>query len=276
MASFPHPLLPEVQGELDYQTIHATIKFLQANSRAIDTHLGGGTLGHLWIIILDAAYAMIATTTADGPTLWVTPPAPGRAPAATDGTAAQISAARHLWEEDVQTYRTCTSVQHTLKKQIISVFEPMYLYILNDNMVGYANISARYMLDNLFETFGNITAVDLEINFEHMRRAWDPQQPVESLFKQIQDCADYSEAGGVLIGHLQQINVGCTKIFATGHFMSACRRWNKKATVEKLGRTSNRISPLLTVNTSKCRDNLQPWPVTTQQMPPSLTMKPPL
>jgi hypothetical protein len=83
-----------------------------------------------------------------------------------------------------------------LKKQIISVFEPMYLDIMNDNMVGYVNISARDMLDHLFETYGKITAVDLEINFEHMRRAWDPHQPVETLFKQIQDCADYSEAGG--------------------------------------------------------------------------------
>jgi hypothetical protein len=63
-------------------------------------------------------------------------------------------------------------------------------------MVGFANIYARYMLEHLFGTYGNITAVDLEINFEHMRRAWDPQQPVESLFKQIQYCADYSEAGG--------------------------------------------------------------------------------
>jgi hypothetical protein len=97
----------------------------------------------------------------------------------------------------------------------------------------YANISARDMLDHLFETYGNITAVDLEINFEHMRQAWDPQQPVESLFKQIQECADYSEAGGVLIGHPQQINVGYAKIFATGHFMSACRRWNEKHTIEK-------------------------------------------
>jgi hypothetical protein len=83
----------------------------------------------------------------------------------------------------VQTYRTCTSVQKALKKHIIGVFEPMYLEILNDNMVGYVNISARDILDHLFETYGNITAVDLEINFEHMRRAWDPQQPVESLFK---------------------------------------------------------------------------------------------
>jgi hypothetical protein len=124
-------------------------------------------------------------------------------------------------------------VQQALKKQIISVFEPMYLDILNDNMVVYANISARDMLDHLFETYGNITAVDLEINFEHMHRAWDTQQPDDSLFKQIQDCADYSEAGGVLLGHPQQINVGYAKIFATGHFMIACHRWNEKHAIEK-------------------------------------------
>jgi hypothetical protein len=143
ITSFPKSVLPAVQGEPDYQTIHAIRKFLQANSRAIDTHLGGGTLGHLGLIILDASYTIIAPKTNDEPSLWITPPAPGRTPATTDGTAAQNSAARHIWEEDVQTYRTCTSVQQALKKQIISVFEPMYLDILNDSMVGYANISAR-------------------------------------------------------------------------------------------------------------------------------------
>jgi hypothetical protein len=50
---------------------------------------------------------------------------------------------------------------------------------------------------------------------------------VETLFKQIQYCADLSEAGGLLIGHPEKINVGYANIFATGNFMSACRRWNK-------------------------------------------------
>jgi hypothetical protein len=109
----------------------------------------------------------------------------------------------------------------------------MYLDILNDNMVGYANISARDMLDHLFETYSNITAVNLEINFEHMRRALDPQQPVETLFKQIQDCADYAEAGVVPIGPAQQINVGYAHIFATCHFMSACLRWNETPAADK-------------------------------------------
>jgi hypothetical protein len=149
------------------------------------------------------------------------------------GTAAQLSAARHVWEEAVLTFRTFNTVQQALKKQIITVFEPMYLDILNDDMVGFENISAREMLDHLFMTYGNITTVDLEHNFEQLRRAWDPQQPVDSLFKQIQDYANFSEDGGVIIGHPQQINVGYAKIFATGYFMSACRRWNEKPTIEK-------------------------------------------
>jgi hypothetical protein len=116
IASLPHPVIPTVQGKPDYQTIHAIRKSLQANSRATDTHLGGGALGQLRLIVSDAYYAMITPETDDGPTLWISPQAPGRAPANTDGTAAQISATHHVWEEDVQTYRTYTSVQQALKK----------------------------------------------------------------------------------------------------------------------------------------------------------------
>jgi hypothetical protein len=101
ISSFPHPVLPTVQGEPNHQIIHCTRKFLQANSGAIDTHLGGGTLGHQGLIISDASYAVIAPTTDYGPTPWIIPQAPTRAPATTDGTSAQISAARHIWEEYV-------------------------------------------------------------------------------------------------------------------------------------------------------------------------------
>jgi hypothetical protein len=100
-------------------------------------------------------------------------------------------------------------------------------------MVAFANITTREMIDHLFLTYGNITAVDLEHNFEQMRKAWDPHQPVETLFKQIQDCAEFSEAGGVSFCHPQQINVEYAKIFATCNFMSACPRWNEKETSDK-------------------------------------------
>jgi hypothetical protein len=49
----------------------------------------------------------------------------------------------------------------------------MYLDVLNDDMVGFAKITARAMLDHLFMAYGNIVAVDLLNNFEQMRHAWD-------------------------------------------------------------------------------------------------------
>jgi hypothetical protein len=79
ISGFPHPVLPTVQEAPDYQTIHATWKFLQANSGEIDTHLGGGTLGLLGLIT-DAPYAMISPTTDAGQKLWISPQAPPGGP----------------------------------------------------------------------------------------------------------------------------------------------------------------------------------------------------
>jgi hypothetical protein len=124
IASLPHPILPTVQGEPDYQTIHAIRKLLQANARAIDTHLGGGALGHLGLIVSDASYVMIDPATEAEPTFWESPSAPRRAPGNTDGTAAQISTARHTWDEAVHTYRTYTYVQQAQKNRLSLFFNP--------------------------------------------------------------------------------------------------------------------------------------------------------
>jgi hypothetical protein len=124
IASFPRPILPTVQDEPDYQTIHAIRKLLQENARAIDTHLGGGVLGHLGLIVSDASYAMITPATEAEPTLWESPSSTGHPPGNTDVMTAQISAARHTCDEAVHTYRTYTSVQQALKNRLSMFFNP--------------------------------------------------------------------------------------------------------------------------------------------------------
>jgi hypothetical protein len=111
------------------------------------------------------------------------------------GTVVALLVEHHSWEKAVSIFRTWTTVEQALKKYI-TAFEPMYLEILNNYMVGFANTTAREMIANLFLSYGSITAVGLDHNWENMRQAWDPQKPAESLFKHIQDCVDYAEAGG--------------------------------------------------------------------------------
>jgi hypothetical protein len=53
----------------------------------------------------------------------------------------------------------------------------MYIEILNDDLVGFANTTSQDMLDHLFLSYVIITAVDIEQNFENIQKAWDPQQP---------------------------------------------------------------------------------------------------
>jgi hypothetical protein len=109
----------------------------------------------------------------------------------------------------------------------------MYIEILNDDLVGFVNTTSRDIIDHLFLSYGSITAVDIEQIFENMRKTWDPQQPVETLFKQIQDCVDFSEARGVAIGEAQKLSSAYSKIFKSGKFNSACRRWDEKLEGDK-------------------------------------------
>jgi hypothetical protein len=174
VASFTHPILPTVQGEPYYHTIHSIIKLLRANARYIETHIGGGVFIHLGIIILIAAYATVAPANP-----WVNPLTPGWGPVEIYGvTTAQLPAEHHLWEKAVVTLRTWNNVEQALQKEIIMAFEKMHLEILNNGMVGFSNTTARDIHEHLFLSYYSITAVDLEHNFENMRKACDPQQPV--------------------------------------------------------------------------------------------------
>jgi hypothetical protein len=214
IASFPNPILPTVQGEPDYHRISSG---------------GGGALGHPGIIVSIATYATVAPSHP-----WVNPESTGGAPnEIVGGTVAALLAERHCWEEAVSIFRTWTTVEQALKKQIITPFDPMYLEIINSDMVGFSNTTARDMSNHLFISYGSITAVDVEHNWGNMRKAWDPHRPVESLFKQIQDCVDYAEAGGITISEAQNLQTAYAKIFATGIFHSACCRWNGRLPAEQ-------------------------------------------
>jgi hypothetical protein len=159
IASSPHPILTTVQWEPDYHTIDSIRKLLRANSRPIESHLGGGALGHLGIIVSIATYAHISTAHP-----WENPESPGGAPKESDrDNAAQLLAEHHRWEEDVVIFRTWTNLEQALEKQIITAFEQ--IEILNNDMVCFTNTTARDMLEQLFLSHGSIPYVDLEHNW---------------------------------------------------------------------------------------------------------------
>jgi hypothetical protein len=85
-----------------------------------------------------------------------------------------------------------------------------------------------------------------------MRKAWDPHQPVETLFKQIQDCVDYAESGGITISEAQKLSTIYIPMFspqATSIVRVAVGM--KEMPLTRLGTTSRSIFRWSTVSTSK-------------------------
>jgi hypothetical protein len=87
------------------------------------------------------------------------------------------------------------------------------------------------MLDHLFLSYGSIIDVELEHNWENMRKAWEPQQPVEPSVFRI--ALSRQKQGGVTISEAQKLQTVYANIFATGIFHIACRRWNDRLPAEQ-------------------------------------------
>ena len=59
---FERANLTPIHGEPTYETVHKLWNKIKANARSVYSHLGGGTHGHLSLVLTAAQYADISTT----------------------------------------------------------------------------------------------------------------------------------------------------------------------------------------------------------------------
>jgi hypothetical protein len=78
-----------------------------------------------------------------------------------------------------------------------------------------------------------IAPTELTQNYERLNTPYDPNQPIETLFQQIQDARAFAVAGGQPYGNAMIINVAYTLIFNTGFFPDACRAKQSRAIAGK-------------------------------------------
>jgi hypothetical protein len=74
-----------------------------------------------------------------------------------------------------------------------------------------------------------IAPTELTQNYERLNTPYDPNQPIEALFRQIQEARSFAVAGGQLYGNALITNVAYTLVFNTGLFPDACRAWQSRA-----------------------------------------------
>jgi hypothetical protein len=71
----------------------------------------------------------------------------------------------------------------------------MYLRKLENRHTGFAAIKSRQIIDHLLNTYGNLTQMDLATNDAFFHTIYDPSQPIESIYMQMEDAMDLAAAG---------------------------------------------------------------------------------
>jgi hypothetical protein len=126
-------------------------------------------------------------------------------------------------------YHTYHTVDQAIKKLIIEAFDGAYLNAFSDEIVGYANCTSLQLLTHLLTYYAMIAPTELTQNYERLNTPYDPNQPIETLFQQIQDARAFAVAGGKPYGASMIVNVAYTLIFNTGLFPNACQAWQSRA-----------------------------------------------
>jgi hypothetical protein len=81
------------------------------------------------------------------------------------------------------------------------------------------------MIQFLFNSYVNITPLQLDTNDKMTKEQWDPSTPTKYLFAKIQEGVDKADAGNAPYTVNQVLAIAFNNMFRTGTMQNPCERW---------------------------------------------------
>ena len=81
------------------------------------------------------------------------------------------------------------------------------------------------MLTHLYANYKRLRPADLQANNTHMRTQYNANQPIETLFGQVEDTITLAAAGQAPYSNSQIVAIAYTLIFNTWLFTDVCQFW---------------------------------------------------
>ena len=226
--SFPYPTIPPIIGQPGYDTIAEVHLQLNANAASVQSHLGDGALGLLYLTVTPAVYNTLSLVP------FVPPANPGPDPVVPPGsTGPQIADIRLQFTNATKLYKQYDTTDKALKQLLLGAVDDMFVRSLRNRHIGYANVTTLALLTHLYTVYAKINAADLEANTARMKEPYDVNLPIETFFDQIEDAVEFASAGNAPFTPVQVVNTAYNVIFTTGMFHDDCKLWKRKPAANK-------------------------------------------
>jgi hypothetical protein len=187
IAGWPYPELPLITAEPTYEDIATMQKRLNANFLSIPSNAGGGRHGHLGLLMTAGQYTAIS------PTPFGAAADPGPAALVFLGTDDIVAANMvRMYDEQKRAFNTHINCDEAGFFWILAAFPTMYTSALEDYLLGYAGVTVRELAQYIIHTYSRIDPAQLADCYTKMTHPYDLQDPIETLFTQIDDGVRYT------------------------------------------------------------------------------------
>ena len=215
--------LTPIRGEPSPDTILGLRNQLKSNARSVLSNLGGGTNGHLALVLSPAQYALLSNIPFEKPMH------PGALVIPPGTTLHMTTTLKDLHQEHLRVFREVIGVEQALLQQLVEAIEPQYLSALRNRQTNSITVPLYDVLTYLENTFGRVTPNMLDDRAEEVARlGYTVHQPIDIVFNAIDDLADYAELAHIPLTQRQTVNKAYVLLLKTGQFKEPIREWNRK------------------------------------------------
>ena len=172
----PFQTIDPIVGAPKYKKISEVHLKLNSNAAYVQSNLGNGTLGLLYLTLSAAVYSTLSSTA------FVFPVKPGADPVIPAGsTAPQITDLLYSFTAAKNIFTEYDLTDKALRQQLLLSADKKFARSLQHKHLGYGNTTTREILDYLYSTYANISPSDLQDNNARLRTPYDANHPIENL-----------------------------------------------------------------------------------------------
>jgi hypothetical protein len=225
---FEYPELTRIHGEPDSESIHQLRNELKANAKSVWSNLGGGSQGHLGLVLDNVQYALVDNTS------FVRPVHPGALIIPNNSTGPQIAALQDLHKENLRLFREVEGVEKALIQQLVKAVDPPYLASIRDRNSNSLRGNVSEILEHLRDVYGRISPQMMENKEQELRTmVYHAKYPIDQVFNAVEDFVEFASLAQQPITQRQTVAKAYLVLNKTGRFKQAITEWNRKTDVQQ-------------------------------------------
>ena len=210
-----------------FEMVHTLWNKIKANAFSVYSHHGGGTHGHIGLVLTAAQYADISNS------VFTCPAHPGPLAIPPAATAVQRSTIQDSHIKDLQVFREVMGVEQVLFQKIVATIDATYLEDVRDRTTNSINISMSALLLHLQYTYVTLMPHELQGKEYKAKKNINPGDPIASVFWVVDDLVKLAALAATTISIMKQVNIGYVILRKTGKFSQPIVEWNRKRFVDK-------------------------------------------